>query len=173
MCECGLGRRGGFTLIEVNLAILLIATGMLVLLALFPQGMHENEEAIKDTHESMFAAHILSGLEGNALSQRMMDWDVWITEDSFRAEICREVNPVDGVNTWDRRVDGVIWPDSTESRIRYRLQVAPVEDTGNRLWTANLQVKSGVYGDFEAEVRSYVTSFVYLGDLTWRDAREK
>ena len=82
--EDAAGHTAAFTLIEVNLAILLIATGVLVLLALFPLGLKESEEGIMDTHEGMFAGHVLSGLEGNALA--MTNWADWADSGTFRAD---------------------------------------------------------------------------------------
>jgi len=158
---------GAFTLIEVNLAILLVATGILTLLALFPLGLRQGELAIMDTHEAMFATHVLSGLEGNALSVDMMNWSIWSDHDRFRVEVSRGVSPVQ--NLWDNTVDGVEWPLNSDRRIRYRLEVNPDPSSDDRVWTVTLQIKSGVYGSFDNESRFYVTKLVYLGDVTWSD----
>ena len=169
LCHWPRAGYGGFTLIEVNLAILLVATGMLTLLALFPLGLRQNEEAIMDTHEAMFATHVLSGLEGNALSADMMDWSIWNDPGRFRSEVCKGVSQVQSSASWDNRVDGVLWPLNGARPIRFLLQANPDPDSENRLWTVTLQIKSGVYGNFEAESRFYVTKLVYTGDVAWGD----
>lgn len=51
--------RRGFTLIEVSLALLVVAVGILGAFALFPHGLAESKAAIEQTHASLFAEMVM------------------------------------------------------------------------------------------------------------------
>lgn len=147
------GRGAAFTLIEVNLAILLIAAGVLVLLALFPLGLKESEEGVMDTHEGMFAGYVLSGLEGNALS--MTNWSDWADDSAFRGKVGLGLS---------LPASGDVWPEDGERVIRYTLSIAGDDPPGDgRLYTATLRVQSGKYGVFDELAHYYVTKLIYMG----------
>ena len=81
--------RSGFSLVEVNLAILLVALGMLALFGLFPAGLREGELALTDTHAALFADYVLSGIEANAST--MTVWNAWGDIGNFRTAIGKNV----------------------------------------------------------------------------------
>ena len=58
--------KNGFSMMEVNLAVFVVGLGLLTLVSLFPLGLRESDIAITDTHEAMFADHLLSAMQGNA-----------------------------------------------------------------------------------------------------------
>jgi len=67
--------RQAFSLIEVNMAILVVAGGLLTLFALFPAGLRLSTTALADMRQSMFANEMLSRMEANAASiQNLSDW---------------------------------------------------------------------------------------------------
>ena len=71
------GSRKGFSLIEVNVAILLVAVGLMALFALFPEGLRLSGEARNDTRQAAFAELALSMIEANAYSiTNTADWVV-------------------------------------------------------------------------------------------------
>jgi prepilin-type N-terminal cleavage/methylation domain-containing protein len=59
--------QAGFSLVEVCLALMVIAIGLLVLMALFPSGLKEMERATENTRTSLFADDKLNGYQANAL----------------------------------------------------------------------------------------------------------
>ena len=68
-------QQSGFTLVEVTLALLVIAIGMLSLFQLFPAGLRENMLSRADLHQSMFAEYVLSGVEARAApTQASRSW---------------------------------------------------------------------------------------------------
>lgn len=69
------GRRG-FSLIEVNLAIVVVAGGLLALFALFPAGLRMSVSAVSDTRQAMFADAVLSSLAGKISALKAEDWFV-------------------------------------------------------------------------------------------------
>lgn len=57
------GHRAGFSLIEVALALLVVAIGLTAIMGLFPAGMQSSRTAIEETEMGEFADFVLSSLE--------------------------------------------------------------------------------------------------------------
>lgn len=55
----------GFTLVEVSLALLIVAVGMLGTLAVIPQGSRAAKDAREDTFAAMVSQSVLSSLRGH------------------------------------------------------------------------------------------------------------
>ena len=76
MSEMGLCRtERGFSLIEVNLAIFVVAIGLLTLFSLFPIGLKQAQSGHEDTQTSMFAAFVLDGIRANATQVTASEWN--------------------------------------------------------------------------------------------------
>jgi len=145
----------GFSLIEVNLAILLIAVGLLALFSLFPLGLKESERGLADTQEAMFADTVLSAMEGNALS--MTNWADWENLDQFRSKVKSGIEPGFVVEK-DDPSKPLTFPDGTRYKIKYKLKI---DGNGPRK-NAMLYVMHGDYGNFKL-ASVYYTEFVYTG----------
>ena len=180
------GRRSfrlGFTLMEVNLSVLLISAGLLAIFALFPFAMRESEYSILDTHQAMFADSVLSGIEGNAMAiEYWEDWSMTTMQGGkpvFCAKIESGVYPIDSVandGVWKRvgsawviektgigDDNAVLFPNmpggGIPRYIRYSLQVTPA---GN-IRIIELKVASGAYGVFADKQQPYFTQVRYMG----------
>lgn len=59
------GRRGeaGFSLVEVTLALLVVAVGMTAAFSLFPEGIQSTRAAVNNTETALFADYVFSTLE--------------------------------------------------------------------------------------------------------------
>ncbi len=68
--------RGGFTLMEVNLAIFIMAVGMLAMVALYPLAYRESQQSKDDVKGAAAADCILNTLTA-ALSSRNIKWEDW------------------------------------------------------------------------------------------------
>ena len=67
---------GGFSMIEVSLALLLAATGLLAVFALFPASLRMSEESRADMVESTFASSVLETIAGNVRQiDDIADWN--------------------------------------------------------------------------------------------------
>lgn len=72
-----LGRRLGFTLMEVNLAIFVMATGVLAMVSLYPLGYRENQQSRDDVWSAAEADRLFNQLHA-ALGERSIRWDTWL-----------------------------------------------------------------------------------------------
>ena len=70
-------QRSGFTLLEVNLAIFIMATGVLVMCGLYSLGFRENRQSVEDVASAAFA-DAYPGPLVQGLSATNMEWSTWI-----------------------------------------------------------------------------------------------
>ncbi len=68
--------RAAFTLMEVNLAIFIMAVGVLAMTSLYPLGFRESEQSRDDVHAAVVADEVLGKLSA-ALSSRNIKWRDW------------------------------------------------------------------------------------------------
>ena len=59
-------RKGGFTLMEVALAVSVVVIGLMALFALVSSGLDSSTLAVKDTHAAMFADNVFNGLRATS-----------------------------------------------------------------------------------------------------------
>lgn len=62
-------RRAGYSLVEVTLALLVVAIGMTATFALFPEGLKATRAAVNDTEVGLFADYVFSTLAVTAAAQ--------------------------------------------------------------------------------------------------------
>jgi len=62
---------------EVNIALLIMAVGLVGILTLFPVGLRQGDAASSDTTESAFADLVLNAMRANA--QMVTNWNDWST----------------------------------------------------------------------------------------------
>lgn len=72
-----MARKLGFTLMEVNLAIFIMATGVLAMVSLYPLGYRENQQSRDDVWAASEADRIFNLIHA-ALSERSIKWDKWV-----------------------------------------------------------------------------------------------
>ena len=91
--------RRGFTLLEVNLAIFVMATGVLGMCALYSFGFQENRQSVEDVAAVAFADSYLAPLV-QGLSATNMTWSKWCevgeTASGDRARVAHGVWPANG-----------------------------------------------------------------------------
>lgn len=154
----------GFSLMEVNLAILVVALGMLTLFALFPAGLKQVETAQATTQEAMFAGHVLSSLRGNAM--RIVNASDWSDIARFRDRVVADISG-SGTVRHGIGIETVQFPAGLQppQYIRYLLDIS---DAGNDLRMVSLWCRSGEYGatdlpTFRTGASKYYTELFYTG----------
>lgn len=134
-------KAGGFSLIEVSLAIFVVASGMLIMFSLFPSGLRQVETAQTSTQEALFGDYVLSTLRAESLKLSSSDWD----------DIRKFQDIVQGI-TGRRDLDRMVtvdFPENTTSSCRYVLSIT---DAGGGLKTVFLWCQSGQYGATDMDV---------------------
>lgn len=87
----------GFTLLEVNLAIFVMATGVFTVCALYSLGFRENRQSVEDVAGAAWAESYLSPLV-QGLSATNMPWSAWTQiGDEPSTSATRSQNVADGV----------------------------------------------------------------------------
>ncbi|MBP7008281.1 MAG: hypothetical protein KBC66_00545 [Kiritimatiellae bacterium] len=76
-------RKAGYSLVEVTLALLVVAIGLTAPFALFPEGLRAARAAVDDTEIGMFAEYVFTSLD-LAAGTAGADWDITDT-DVFRS----------------------------------------------------------------------------------------
>ena len=71
--------RAGFTLMEVNLAIFIMAVGLLSMVAIYPLAYREGQQSKDDVKSAAAADSILNSLTA-ALSSRNIKWSDWVNK---------------------------------------------------------------------------------------------
>ncbi|MGD9782923.1 MAG: prepilin-type N-terminal cleavage/methylation domain-containing protein [Kiritimatiellia bacterium] len=66
-------RRAGYSLVEVTLALLVVAIGMTATFALFPEGLKATRAAVNDTEVGLFADYVFSTLAATAAAQGLKE----------------------------------------------------------------------------------------------------
>lgn len=84
--------RGGFSLVEVTLALLVVAIGLTATFALFPEGLRATRAAVDDTEIAMFAEYVFTTLDltaGKVGGNYETDWDVGDTDEFISLMLSR------------------------------------------------------------------------------------
>lgn len=155
--------REGFSLIEVCLAIVLIAAGLLVVFSLFPAGMREGEIAQNETHAAMFADYVMSGIIAKSMS--ISNWNDWQAIDTFRVQVMAGLKDDGGAGII--HTDGNLKPGDTVyagDHLKYALDIK--SNSNARLIPVALWVRSGRYGatnTFKQKSKYYYTQLYYQG----------
>ena len=68
--------RAAFTLMEVNLAVFIMAVGVLAMASLYPLGFRESQQSRDDVRAAIVADEVLGKLSA-ALSSRNIEWGQW------------------------------------------------------------------------------------------------
>ena len=77
-------KRSGFSLIEVNMAVFVLAIGVLSMAVLYPLGLRESIQSQADIKQSMFADYILNVAVASASSTNVnwSDWAPWAAQNN-------------------------------------------------------------------------------------------
>ena len=156
-------RRAAFSLIEINIVLLVIGVGLIALLGLFPVGLRQAGLATADTAQATFADQVLSILHGKAST--ITNWPDWV---KFEDSVLK-----------DARIGGTAiktTPDANGltianylsvpgNTIRYQLNFAPVVEPlnfGGRLMRASIRAIDRDLGSL-TNSPLYCTDFVFMG----------
>lgn len=154
----------GFSLIEVSLAMMVMAIGILSILALFPAGLDQGARSLADTHAALFAEEVFAGLQAYAETN-------WVGLESSRLPIAASpmwsnmaTNSiyVTGVNTNNIVVTNIYINNNYEDyALRYRLVVVTNVGVNNFLKAATLWIWPGEFGTTNDAVIFYTEFYKF------------
>ena len=84
--------RAGYSLVEVTLALLVVAIGLVATFALFPEGLKASRAAVDDTEIGMFAEYVFTTLDltaGKNGGNYGEKWDITDTDDFISLMLSR------------------------------------------------------------------------------------
>jgi uncharacterized protein (TIGR02598 family) len=152
-------KRAGFSLVEINLTLLIVGVGLVALLSLFPVGLRQAGLATADTVQAVFADRVLNTLHAKAC--QITNWTDWV---AFESKVLQGAS-IDGSAIKANREE-IITPylNVTDSAIRYRLtfQTVDAPHFKGRLKRAAIQVSERAEGDL-TRATIYCTDFVFQG----------
>lgn len=164
-CQAGLESRqnasGGFSLVEVCLAILVVGLGLLSVFTLFPSGLRSAEDDTADTRAGLFMQSAMDGMRANAMS--ITNWSDWSEPEPFKQLVKDQVIVVNGASTPIEQgvIRSIPFPDGSGDYLRYRLTLGT--DDPARRW-ALLEVEDGRYPENAISYPSVCyTEFWYSG----------
>ena len=142
------GGQAGFSMVEISLALLVVATGLLILMAFFPTGLQELESATEKTRTAMFADDQFNRFQANAL---LVD---------SAAEF--QVLPPESNIIFERIVPGDV---SATNGLRWRYYALLYTNVVSApVWRVRLEIKNGLDGPFtppDALPVIYYTELIY------------
>ncbi len=167
--ECRQGLCSAFSLVEVNLAIFVVAIGLLTLFSLFPVGLKQGEEGHEDTQTAMFAGYVLDGIRANAMGVSSTDWnnqnpDVMTVQGSPLLDGLNVVNGADlPLSVLNPALE---FPKDSGLYMRYVIGIG--YDAILDLYNVTLWVQGGQYGitdedDFKGIAKVFYTELFYSG----------
>jgi type II secretory pathway pseudopilin PulG len=86
----------GYSLVEVTLALLVVAIGLTATFALFPEGLRATRSAVDDTEIAMFAEYVFTTLDltaGRIGGNYGTDWDINDTDEFRSLMLSRYASP--------------------------------------------------------------------------------
>ena len=121
----------GFTLLEVNLAVFIMAAGVLSICALYSLGFRENRQSVEDVAGAAWAELYLSPLV-QGLSATNMHWSAWTQiGDEPQPSAMSNRNVADGVwprGGWRDYIQGtpsIVENGEEKGQMRYRVVGSP------------------------------------------------
>lgn len=158
--------RAGFTLMEINLVLLLFSVAITGLLGIMPVGLKQGNLALSDTICETFAENVLGQIQGNAAE--MTDWKDWESEARFRDEVMKGVrvdgNQIDCGGDEELSSNGM-YLDMPRINLGYRLEITRVKhpvDFGGRLYRASIWVTDSKGGK-PYDRTPFVVDMAYTG----------
>ena len=103
-------RRAGYSLVEVTLALLVVAIGMTATFALFPEGLKATRAAVNDTEISLFADYVFSTLAATAAAQGLKSGELNAARaDKYASRVLSDAHTDEKLLTSDGNLNRFYW----------------------------------------------------------------
>jgi prepilin-type N-terminal cleavage/methylation domain-containing protein len=113
------GYRAGFSLVELSLAILVVAVGLLAAYGLFPSGLNAGKRALDESQAGIFAEEVIGAIQAVAEDPQVS----WSDLDTLSLPGMSEPGlPPPGANLWENSLELLIKPNMGMRTNKYQLQ---------------------------------------------------
>jgi hypothetical protein len=154
---------------EVNLALLIMAVGMLGLFSLFPVGLRQSNAASSDTTQAAFATLVLNAMRANA--QAVTNWNDWLVlTNGVELGVAGYPPTTGGVMVYANGSSTPVMGNGIkqvlndylvkDQYLEYALHVCP--NSNPLIIDVWIQISTRRYTDL-TRTPKYATSFVYMG----------
>ena len=174
--------RAGFSLVEVTLALLVVAIGLTATFALFPEGLKATRSAVDDTEIGMFAEYVFTTLDLTA-GKRGANWTVAQTDDFMSLMLSQTADPkYFRLEEFDGNRPNVFYwcPDFygvAKSKAESDLSSAYFSEGDPPFWTSaftyTLEVELGTWKGYGSGVTKYAVLKVWPGEHLGSEAMPK
>ena len=92
----GTSKQAGYSLVEVTLALLVVAIGLTATFGLFPEGLKATRAAVNDTEAALFAEYVFTTLDLTAIQKGGdygLQWKISDTDRFISNMLSRHVSP--------------------------------------------------------------------------------
>ena len=166
--------KSGFSLIEVNMAVLIIGVGLLVVFGLFPAGLREGENGISDTQCALFAEAVLEGLRSEACHNESLVWTGWENIEDFKTNFIVHVDNAGDSGVYIGDTNGEVseaieFPEGANPKTYITYMMSVHGEDGGLTRSVSLWVYRGQYvtkhvASFRDIAELYYTKYIYLGE---------
>ena len=140
--------RGGFSLVEVALALMVVGVGMVAIFSVLPAGMDSNKKAINEAYAAMFAEEVFNGIRAKSQFIPWAQIDA-VTIDPAAPDMWNNLSTmrVKGNTTGTVIYEAKTEPPIQDYALRYSLQI---RDVAPDIKLLRLIVWNGQYGSSNA-----------------------
>ncbi len=136
----------GFSLIEISIALMVVAVGMLGVLSMFPVGLEQNERSVGETYCSLFAQEVLAGVKAYAEYDwnRLDNFSMRLSVDAFNGRYT--TNIIRTTTQTNVLVVKYMRDTGTNNIVNYALRYSLFIKTNGPIKSATLLVYPGEFG---------------------------
>ena len=161
--------RAGYSLVEVTLALLVVAIGLTATFALFPEGLRATRAAVDDTEIAMFAEYVFTTLDLTAAKKggdygTGTGWSINDTDDFKSLMLSRYATPSKFQLEADGNVHTFYWIPDYYGMAAGDYQATELRDFWTSAFTYVLDVKVSIWKYNEYGVTAYAVLKVWPGE---------
>ncbi len=166
--------RAGYSLVEVTLALLVVAIGLTATFALFPEGLRATRAAVDDTEIAMFAEYVFTSMD-LAAGKYGADWDIADTDEFVSLMLSTRVSATNfELNTTSGNSSQTFrWYPDYFGLSAGSFEASNFDDYWTSAFTYTLQLELSAWKGYGSGVTKYAILKVWPGESKGRpeDAR--
>ena len=166
------GSRAGYSLVEVTLALLVVAIGLTATFALFPEGLKSTRAAVDDTEISMFAEYVFTTLDLTAAKYGGNfgpGWNIQDTDDFISLMLSQSADPAKFELRAGGNVEHFYWIPDYFGLASGDYQASYFQDYWTSAFTYTLEVGVSTWKGYGTGVPTFARLKVWPGEVQGQD----